>query len=223
MGWHPFRVVLGSGVLTILAVSLFGVTLVLGANPCEGPGGDHNPNCAEGVFDPPGSNPCAEPAGAANPNCVDGLLSPPGVAGDSEDSGFPNVVTIDPPSTAAGDYPASEAAFGPAPTVAGVSGDVVLVNDGSASPTLGCLPLVGFPTGAIALIDRGSCTFVAKVSNAQAAGAIAVIVVNHMPGDAIDMGGSDPTISIPSVMVSMDDGNTIKSGLPATGTVSASP
>jgi hypothetical protein len=37
------------------------------------------------------------------------------------------------------------------------------------------------------------------------------------------MGGSDPTIVIPAVMVSLDDANTIKAGLPATGTVSSNP
>jgi extracellular elastinolytic metalloproteinase len=37
------------------------------------------------------------------------------------------------------------------------------------------------------------------------------------------MGGTDPTITIPSVMVSLDDGNTIKAGLPATGSVKIVP
>jgi PA domain len=135
----------------------------------------------------------------------------------------PNLVTIDPPSSAAGTYQASGAAFGPTLTEAGVPGDVVLVNDGSALPTQGCSPLVGFPAGAIALVDRGTCSFVQKVSNAQAAGAVAVIVVNNVAGAPITMGGSDPTITIPSVMVSLDDGNVIKAGLPATGRVSMAP
>lgn len=131
-----------------------------------------------------------------------------------------NEVTIDAPSSAAGTYLAAGASFGPALTVGGISGDVVLVSDGTAAPSEACFPLVGFPAGAIALIDRGSCSFVVKVSNAQAAGAAAVIVVNNTTGSPIVMGGSDPTITIPSVMVSQADGNTIKAGLPATGTVS---
>ena len=132
----------------------------------------------------------------------------------------PNVVVVDPPSAAAGQYFATGADFGPEPTPAGFAGDIVLVNDGSADPTLGCDPLVGFPAGAIALVDRGVCPFTQKVGNAQAAGAGAVIVANNVPGDPITMGGADPTIVIPSVMVSLPDGNTIKGGLPATGTVS---
>jgi PA domain/LVIVD repeat len=135
----------------------------------------------------------------------------------------PNLVTIDPPSSAAGTYLASGAAFGPVPSLAGTAGNVVLVNDGSALPTEGCSPLVGFPAGAIALIDRGTCSFVQKVGNAQAAGAIAVIVVNNVAGPPTTMGGTDPTITIPSVMVSLADGAVIKAGLPATGRVSAAP
>jgi hypothetical protein len=135
----------------------------------------------------------------------------------------PNAVIVDPPSSAAGEYPASGAAFGPQPTDEGVSGDIVLVNDGSANPTLGCQPLIDFPAGAVALIDRGGCPFVQKVNNAQDAGAVAVIVVNNAPGAPTTMGGTDPNITIPSVMVSLDDGNTIKDGLPASGTVARTP
>jgi hypothetical protein len=135
----------------------------------------------------------------------------------------PNLVTIDPPSSAAGTYEASGAAFGPAPSAAGIAGQVVLVNDGSALPTQGCNPLVGFQAGAIALVDRGTCSFVQKVGNAQAAGAVAVVVVNNVAGAPITMGGSDPTIIIPSVMVSLADGGGIKAGLPATSRVRSAP
>lgn len=62
-----------------------------------------------------------------------------------------------------------------------------------------------------------------KVSNAQAAGAGAVIVVNNVAGVPGTMGGTDPAITIPSVMVSLADGTTIKAGLPATGRVSLNP
>ena len=142
-------------------------------------------------------------------------------------AGLPNRVTVNPPSSAAGQYFASGAAFGPPPTAAGFGGAIVLVNDGvstppTGTPTDGCEPFT-VPAGAIALIDRGSCTFVVKVANAQAAGAGAVIVANNVPGTPGTMGGTDPTITIPSVMVSLDDGNTIKAGLPASGTVSRNP
>ena len=143
--------------------------------------------------------------------------------------GLDNLVTINPPSNAAGTYGATGAAFGPAPTETGVSGGVAVVNDGSSTPTLGCQPLVGFPAGAIAVVNRGSppggptCGFTMKVKHAQDAGAVGVIVVNNVVGEPILMGGSDPSITIPAVMVSLADGNAIKTGLPATGNIRKNP
>ena len=49
----------------------------------------------------------------------------------------------------------------------------------------------GFPAGAIALVQRGTCTFGAKAQNAEAAGASAVVVFNEgQPGrtDAASQG-----------------------------------
>ena len=151
----------------------------------------------------------------------------PDLVGSVEMAGLPNLVTVDPPSSAAGSYPASGAAFGPRPTASGLSGNIVLVNDGvsapgGGTPTDGCEPFT-VPAGSIALVDRGLCGFVVKAANAQAAGASAMIVANNVAGNPITMGGTDPTITIPSVMVSLADGNTIKAGLPATGTVSSNP
>jgi predicted deacylase len=137
--------------------------------------------------------------------------------------GLPATVSIDPPSAAAGDYEAAGATFGTEPTTAGLAGSVVLVADASANPTFGCGPLIGFPAGAIALVDRGGCPFVQKATNAQAAGASAVIVVNNVPGDPSTITGNAPAITIPVVLVSQADGNAIKAGLPATGRVSHDP
>jgi hypothetical protein len=139
----------------------------------------------------------------------------------------PNTVTIDAPSTAAGTYEAAGADFGPEPSTTGISGDVELVNDGvsgspDGTPTDGCEPF-SLTAGAIALVDRGFCGFVVKAANAQAAGASALIVANNTPDPPSDMGGDDPSITIPSVMISQADGDTIKAGLPATGTVAGKP
>jgi hypothetical protein len=142
-------------------------------------------------------------------------------------SPLPFEVVVDAPSAAAGAYQATGADFGPPPSATGVSGAIVLVNAGPnaefpmATPTQGCGPFVGFPAGAIALVDRGQCGFAIKAANAQAAGAVAMVVANNVAGAPITMGGTDPTITIPSVMVSQADGATIKAGLPATGTVRA--
>jgi choice-of-anchor B domain-containing protein len=136
---------------------------------------------------------------------------------------LPNQVTVDEPSSAAGTYQAAGAAFGPAPTATAITGAFAIVDDGSALPAEGCGPLVDFPAGAIAIADRGTCGFAVKAANAQAAGAVALVVANNAPGGPITMGGADPSVTIPSVMVSQADGNAIKAGLPATGGVSSNP
>ena len=135
---------------------------------------------------------------------------------------LPNQIVVDTPSAAAGTYAASSAAFGPTVTQP-IAGALVLVNDGTATSTDGCEPLVGFPAGAIAVMDRGECAFVVMVGNAQAAGAVAVVVANNVTGEPITLGGTDPTITIPAVMVSQSDGSTIKAGLPATGAIRPAP
>jgi hypothetical protein len=171
-----------------------------------------------------GRDPCSTPAAANNPNCTNDMFDR-GPCDRLADEDLPNCVSIFAPSSAAGSYDASYATFGPAPTIGGVKAPVVLVNDGSANPTWACEPLVGFPAGSIALVDRGTCLFVTKVAHAEAAGAVAVIVVNHIPGPPIVMGNAelDPGLTIPAVMVSQADGQTIKDGLPATGRVSREP
>jgi PA domain/LVIVD repeat len=154
--------------------------------------------------------------------------SDPDLVGAVRLAGLPALVTIN-SGPAAGQYEASGAAFGPAPTPAGITGTVVAVNDGvigTGTPpgtlTDGCEAYT-VPAGSIALVDRGFCGFVVKAAFAQAAGASALIVANNVPGTPTTMGGTDPTIAIPAVMVSQADGATIRAGLPASGTVSRNP
>ncbi len=64
----------------------------------------------------------------------------------------------------------------------------------------------GSLSGSVALIIRKPCTFVTKVTNATAAGAVAVIVYNNDPSEGpAPMGGLSST-SIPAVMISYLDG-----------------
>lgn len=135
---------------------------------------------------------------------------------------FPNVVKINSPAAIAGNYIATGAGFGPTLATAGArTGGLVLVNDGTGTGSDACEALVGFPAGAVALLDRGSCTFVIKVKNAQDAGASAVVSINNVAGDPITMGGTDATITIPAAMISLADGNLLKANLPANATVQA--
>lgn len=133
---------------------------------------------------------------------------------------FPNVVNVSAPAPAIGNYISTAAGFGPLYSASGPkAGSLVLVNDGTGTTSDGCEALVGFPAGAIAMIDRGSCNFTVKVKNAQNASAIAVVMVNSVDGEPITMGGTDATVTIPSGMISLADGNKLKPHLPATATV----
>ncbi|MFN2107741.1 MAG: PA domain-containing protein, partial [Candidatus Promineifilaceae bacterium] len=63
------------------------------------------------------------------------------------------------------------------------SGDVT-AQVSTLLPITGCDPgdFAGFTPGHIALISRGACTFALKASNADAAGAVGVIIYNNAPG-----------------------------------------
>ncbi len=122
---------------------------------------------------------------------------------------------INSPAGIAGNYTATSANFGP--QSGNWTGDLVV-----ADPLEACSAFnnSGAITGNIAILDRGNCTFVEKVNFAQDAGAIAVIVCNNVAGAPITMGGSDGGITIPSIMISQADCNTIKANLPANASIS---
>jgi minor extracellular serine protease Vpr len=63
----------------------------------------------------------------------------------------------------------------------------------------------GSLTGKIALISRGTCTFSTKIRNAQAAGAVAALIVNNVAGDPTAMGqdGTANQPTIPAYMVGL--------------------
>ncbi|HEX4998440.1 MAG TPA: M36 family metallopeptidase [Terriglobia bacterium] len=111
-------------------------------------------------------------------------------------------------------YGAHGAEFGPALTTTGVTGDIVLVDDRRGVTSDGCERIRGSLAGKIALIDRGTCTFVKKVLNAQSAGAIGVIIANDVDDTFFTMGGTEPRIQIPAVMVGKDTGEALRSGNP---------
>jgi hypothetical protein len=104
-----------------------------------------------------------------------------------------------------------------------------------AEPNFGCTSLTNGAavTGKIAFIDRGptgagACGFSVKAANAQAAGAIGVVIGNlvdsNAPGVAPGMGGTDPTVTIPALSVNFADAEAIRATLgdanPDTATMS---
>jgi hypothetical protein len=118
---------------------------------------------------------------------------------------------INSPAAIAGNYLVGTAGFGSPLSSAGTTATVV-----QTSPADGCSAITnpGSVSGNIALIDRGSCNFTVKVKNAQNVGAVAVIIVDNVAGSPPPgLGGSDPTVTIPSVRITLADGNTIKAQL----------
>ena len=84
---------------------------------------------------------------------------------------------------------------------------------------------LGYPTnfplgvnGNIALINRGTLTFAAKVTNAMAAGARAAIIYNNLTGNFLGTLGSSNNW-IPTVSISQADGQALRALLPVTATV----
>jgi minor extracellular serine protease Vpr len=75
----------------------------------------------------------------------------------------------------------------------------------------GCASVDPGASGKLAIIDRGTCTFSQKVANANAAGAIAVLILNNVAGDPIAMartaGFND---NLPAVMIGKNEGAALR-------------
>lgn len=127
---------------------------------------------------------------------------------------------VNSPAEIQGYYSFEAAEFGADLTSDVWTGDAVFVDDGSANPTFGCnAPInTGDLAGKIALVDRGGCEFGLKCLNAENAGAIAVVVFNNAPGGGtivMGAGAVGTQVTIPCVMLTYEDGQTIRAALAA--------
>ena len=100
-----------------------------------------------------------------------------------------------------------------------VAVDLVVPAPGPGATTSGCeaSDFAGFPAGSIALMQRGTCTFRAKATNAQAAGAIGAIIFND-GGDAGRQGVifgtlNPPQMTLPVVGTTFALGNSLRNGV----------
>ncbi len=128
-----------------------------------------------------------------------------------------SLAKVSTPAAAAGVKNSNTAEFGP--QAFDLTGSVVAAEDAATSdgPTTtdGCTPFTNAAAvaGKIALIDRGVCTFVVKAKNAQDAGAVAVLIVNNVAPGAPGMAGTEASIGIPILSISLADGDAIKAQL----------
>ena len=83
------------------------------------------------------------------------------------------------------------------------------------SDLTGCTSVDPGAAGKVVVVNRGGCTFSAKVRNAIAAGAIGVVVINNVAGDPVAMakdglGGDD----LPAVMIGKNEGEALRAANP---------
>ena len=115
-------------------------------------------------------------------------------------------VSDDPAARAAADFACVAAEFSATDSAAVLDRSLSI-----ARPATCCGADCAVARGAVALLDRGECSFHQKASLAARAGASAVVVRNLNPGPAIPM-GVDPAVTpssldIPVVMVSKEAGD----------------
>jgi len=132
-------------------------------------------------------------------------------------------IEVTSPDALAALIPMVEANFTPQlATLNPLEADLVLVDDdqdvlgagGIGSFYDGCEALTNSSdlVGAIALIERGGCTFQAKLERAEAAGAVAAVVYTTTDSPLV-MNGESGSVGIPSVMIGPADGNFLVDGI----------
>jgi hypothetical protein len=124
-----------------------------------------------------------------------------------------------------GATPATRAPTAYGPPAYDLTGTVVAGQDGGgASADDGCEALTTPVTGQIALVNRGNCTGKVKAANAQAAGAVGVIIAHNVAGSAApglpDDANVTTPITIPVMSVGNADGAALRAAL-ASGAVTA--
>jgi hypothetical protein len=130
-------------------------------------------------------------------------------------------LAIKSPAAIAGTYLVGVASFGPALQHQDEDKGYLKIGrvvDQASGTGLACAPLsaanAAAVKGRIALVDRGACIFTMKAKTVQDAGAKAMIVVDNVAASPpADLGGADPTITIPSLRVTLATGNAIKAAL----------
>ena len=119
--------------------------------------------------------------------------------------------------TASGFYEVGAANFGPLLSSPGLYGEVMPVSPSATGE--GCAPLSAVDRAAVAgkfaLVSRGTCGFVVKAGNVQAAGAIGLIVADNVAGGppAGLGGGPDASILIPAARITLEDATRIRVAL----------
>jgi hypothetical protein len=141
-------------------------------------------------------------------------------------------LTVTAPADVAHDYDIGTSSFGAPANRAAVAGTIVPALDAQNADgplaTDGCSAFANAAeiAGNIALVDRGTCPFTTKATNAQAAGATALIVVDNKrdtctPPSLSALGDSGAAIRIPVISLAPTDADALRAQLAAHANVTA--
>ena len=130
-------------------------------------------------------------------------------------------LVVSAPAGVAGEYDMRLSnSFGPQSCESEISGEIVLGNAGTDTEACDNVRTTGLEVeGKIALVDRGSCTFIEKAKTAEDFGAIAIIICNNVVNDTlIGIGVSDEDlmnieVNIPTFSMRMRDCTTLKADI----------
>ncbi len=129
-------------------------------------------------------------------------------------------LTITTPASVARNYDIGTASFGVPANLAAVGGRLIgavdAVNEDGPSTTDGCTAFTNASAiaGNVAVVDRGTCTFLTKARNAQAAGAVGLVVIDNQRTTCMPPGmshsGDATDVTIPVISVSAKDGDALR-------------
>lgn len=154
------------------------------------------------VFSAGNSGPASYTIGC--PGCVESAIT---VAASTTERVVANTVDITGPAPVPAELVGIVGTQGSGPKLtADLAGPIKF----DASNALGCSAFTpGTFASSIALVSRGSCNFSVKVANAAAAGAIGVVVYSNAGGPPTVMGSLEAT-TVPSLMISLADGEAVR-------------
>ena len=131
------------------------------------------------------------------------------------------VMLVQEPSNLAGSYDftySSANGWGADMDTVAITAQAAFAVDGSSTEdSLACGNIVNTSDidGKIAVVYRGECNFSEKAMNVQDSGAVALVIINNVPGAPVGMGAgvAGASVVIPVVMISNTDGATLRDSI----------
>ena len=129
------------------------------------------------------------------------------------------VMLVQEPAGLAGSYNFTYATtWGADMSTVSLTAEAAFAVDGSATQdSLACGAIVNRSEidGKIAVVYRGECNFSLKAKNVQDSGAVAIVIINNIPGAPVAMGAGTNAagVTIPVVMISNTDGALLRDAI----------